>query len=267
MLIESFHLGSRGHRRYCSLHRPATRLVHSTGVVLCHPLGHEYFRAHRSYVKLADRIAQLGFPVMRFDYFGAGDSEGDIGHARLDDWLADIADVVDELKRSEPVSGIVLGGMRFGAALALLAAKRINDVRALMLWDPVVDGARYLDEVRVLHGRMLKDLERFARPRRSEECGDGELVGTRYEPRFLHEVAGIRPAALSVEAAGDAILVNTADSATTESRVRKLGGKARWHTTQSPRTYGWTDVHRIGEAIIDPEALRHFTASLQAVAA
>lgn len=267
MLIESFHSGHRGQRRYCSLHRPATRLVHSTGVVLCYPLGHEYYRAHRSYVKLADQVAQLGFPVMRFDYPGSGDSEGDIGHARLDDWLSDVADVVEELKKSEAVSSIALGGLRFGASLALLAAQRIESVSALILWDPVIDGKHYVEELRRLHGRMLKDLERFARARRSEECAEDEFIGTRYDPRFLHELSGIQPGALSVSGVTDAVLVNTAASVKAAKRIRAVNGSTRWHAAHSPRDYGWDDVTRVGEAIMDPDALRHFTTSMHAIAA
>ncbi|HEX7029252.1 MAG TPA: alpha/beta hydrolase [Gammaproteobacteria bacterium] len=267
MLIESFHTGHGGQRKYCSLHRPATRLVRSTGVVLCYPLGHEYYRAHRSYVKLADRLAQSGFPVMRFDYSGCGDSEGDASHAHIDDWLKDVADAAGELKRSEPVSRIALGGMRFGAALALLAAQRIDAVRAVILWDPVIDGARHVEELRRLHGRMLKDLERFPRVRRGGECGEGELVGARYESRFLHELSGIRSATLFAAGVDDVVLLNTAGATHAEAQVRAVNNDARWHAAESPKDYGWNDVRRIGETIIDPDAVRHVTASLQAIAA
>lgn len=237
------------------------------GVVLCYPLGHEYFRAHRSYVKCAEQLAALGFPVIRFDYFGSGDSEGDIGHARLDDWLSEVTDVVEELKHSEPVSSIALGGMRFGGALALLAAQRIDAARALILWDPVIDGGRYVNDLRRLHARMLRDLERFARARHADECGEGELIGTRYRSRFLHELSGLDPHALSVAGIDDAILVNTTANAASESLLRRLNNGARWNGFESQRDYGWSDARRTTEAIMDPEAIRHITTSMNAIAA
>jgi len=267
MLIESFHSGSHGQRRYCSLHRPLTRLVRSTGVVLCYPLGHEYYRAHRSYVKLADQLARLGFPVMRFDYFGSGDSEGECGHERLEDWLHEIAEVVEELRSREPVSGIALGGMRFGATLSLLAAQRIDSVRALMLWDPLAEGSRYIDELQHLHGRLLNDLERFARPRRAEDCSEGEFIGTRYGSRFLRELAALRPDALCTIDDTDIVLVGTRGTDHCEALTDGLRKHARLHAVATSRDYGWQDVHRIGETIMDPDAVRHLTSSLNSVAA
>ena len=53
------------------------------GVVLCHPWGQEYLHAHRSLRKLGDLLAAAGFDVLRFDYFGTGDSAGDLPEASL----------------------------------------------------------------------------------------------------------------------------------------------------------------------------------------
>ena len=44
------------------------------GVVLCQPLGIEAICVYFSYRPLADRLAQLGLAVLRFDYDGTGDS-------------------------------------------------------------------------------------------------------------------------------------------------------------------------------------------------
>lgn len=267
MLIESFHSGPRGRRRYCSLHRPMTRLVRSTGVVLCYPLGHEYYRAHRAYVKLADQLAHLGFPVLRFDYIGSGDSDGSVGHARLDDWLDDVLGAVDELRRSESVSSIALGGLRFGATLSMLAAQRSHAVQTLMLWDPVLNGTRYIDALHRLHARMLKDLERFPRARRTTECGDDEFIGTRYVPRFLHELSAIRPETLHLADTPNVLLVRSAKSTHAETVTRALAPRARVGAMDSERDYGWSDVRRIGEAIMDPDVVRHLGTSMNAVAA
>lgn len=256
MLIESFHAGPHGQRRYCSLHRPATRLVRSTGVVVCYPLGHEYFRTYRSCVQLADRLARLGFPVLRFDYVGSGDSEGDCGHNGIDGWLDDIADSVAELQRREPVREIALCGLRFGAALAALAAARIATVRTLLFWDPVENGARYTSALRRLHERMLTDLERFPRVRRDALHSADELLGVRYGERFLRDIATFD----AEQAAFDNV-----------RNIVIAGGGASWRAAHLDefrvRDYGWDDEHRIEEAIVDPAAVRRLSASLDAVAA
>jgi alpha/beta superfamily hydrolase len=75
----------------------------------------------------------LGWPVLRFNFRGAGLSEGvHDGHAEADDVLAALDWLEREFKRS-----IVLVGFSFGAAMALLACcgavSLPNDVRALVL--------------------------------------------------------------------------------------------------------------------------------------
>jgi pimeloyl-ACP methyl ester carboxylesterase len=51
----------------------------------------------------------------------------------------------------EGVSGIGRGigllGLRFGATLAALAAERSPKVGKLVLWEPIVDGAKYMQEM------------------------------------------------------------------------------------------------------------------------
>jgi hypothetical protein len=47
--------------------------------------------------------------------------------------------------------------LRLGATLAVEAAARRDDVDAVVLWDPVVDGTRYLADLRLLQRRWLSD--------------------------------------------------------------------------------------------------------------
>jgi len=58
-------------------HPPAASLQRPMGVVLCNPIGEDMVRAHRPYRHLAETLAAAGFPVLRFDFDGTGDSSGD----------------------------------------------------------------------------------------------------------------------------------------------------------------------------------------------
>lgn len=260
MLIESFHSGQFGRQRYCSLHRPATRLIRSTGVVICYPLGHEYFRAHRACVKLADRLAHLGFPVLRFDYTGTGDSESDCGHNGISGWLDDIAESVAEVQHREPVNAIALCGLRFGAALAMLAASRIDSVNTLLLWDPVENGASYATGLRRLHDRMLGDLERFPRARHDALHSADELLGVRYGERFLSDIEAFRADPGTLSRIGNVVVASVDEPAAHWRSVTRLNDFR-------VRDYGWHDPHRIEEAIVDPDLIKHMSASLDALAA
>jgi alpha/beta superfamily hydrolase len=127
------------------------------GAVICPPLGHEYFRAHRACRTLASALGRAGVPVLRFDYVGSGDSAGTAAEGGVPEWLADIDAAVEELKRNAPIRRVSLIGLRFGATLAALASERRTDVDWLALWDPVLSGAAYLRELETLQQGWLRD--------------------------------------------------------------------------------------------------------------
>ncbi|MDB5650759.1 MAG: hypothetical protein JWL62_2279 [Hyphomicrobiales bacterium] len=118
------------------------------GVVLCGAQGFEQFSAHAGWRELADRIAAQGFPVLRFDYHGSGDSLGtDEDPDRVATWQANIADAVATLRDETGVTRIVLIGLRLGALLALDYAAKAGDVEGLVLLAPPRDGRAYIREL------------------------------------------------------------------------------------------------------------------------
>ncbi len=128
-------------------YHPPQQLSRHEGVVLCNPFGQEYLRAHRSLRRLAESLAEQGYAVLRFDYRGTGDSAGDMAGVTADDWVADIQLAVRELMDVAAVSRVSLVGLRLGALLAAQAARHIPAVSRLLLWDPIVSGHRYVDEI------------------------------------------------------------------------------------------------------------------------
>ena len=72
---------------------------------------------------LAERLAGVGFDVLRFDYEGTGDSAGDPEEpGRLEAWIGNIERVVEEARALAGASEVALVGLRIGATLALQAA-------------------------------------------------------------------------------------------------------------------------------------------------
>jgi len=126
-------------------------------VVICNPFGQEYLRAHRSLRELAKRLAEAGFHVLRFDYFGCGDSAGDGDEVTLEQWLLDISAAIAEIKETSASPKFALVGLRLGATLSALLAAQRRDVERLVLWDPILDGAAYLRELRIAHQDWLRD--------------------------------------------------------------------------------------------------------------
>lgn len=128
-------------------HPPKAAQARGTGVVLCYPFGQEYMRAHRAYRQMALLLSKAGFHVLRFDYYGTGDSSGDAMDASLTQWVEDARAAADELKETAEVKRVAFVGLRLGAAVAALAAAGRDDVDQVALWDPAVTGAAYLAEI------------------------------------------------------------------------------------------------------------------------
>lgn len=122
------------------------------GAVICNPWGVEAMRAHRSIRMLADILSRGGIDVLRFDYFGTGDSFGNGLTGSLEDWCSDTEMAVDELLNTAGVRKAALIGLRLGGYVSAVAASRLTrHVDRLVLWDPVVEGGAYLAEL--LHRR------------------------------------------------------------------------------------------------------------------
>jgi uncharacterized protein len=123
------------------------RRARETGVVLCYPLGQEYMRAHRAFRQLALLLTKAGFHVLRFDYFGTGDSSGESDEGSVAQWVRDAGVAADELKDTTGVTRVAFVGLRLGAAIAALAASERRDVTGVVMWDPVLEGVEYVREL------------------------------------------------------------------------------------------------------------------------
>jgi exosortase A-associated hydrolase 1 len=124
----------------------------STGVVIV--VGGPQYRAgaHRQFVLLARALAAAGFPALRFDVRGMGDSEGETrSFEALDD---DIAAAVDGLMHRLPsLSQVVLWGLCDGASAALMYQHRRRDsrVRGLCLANPWVRSSQTMARTHLKH--------------------------------------------------------------------------------------------------------------------
>jgi pimeloyl-ACP methyl ester carboxylesterase len=130
----------------------------SPGLVVCNPFGYEAVCAQRSLRHFCAAAAAAGFPSLRFDYHGTGDSAGDDREPdRLAAWVKSVHQAVEALKRHGGVERVVLLGVRLGATLATLAATERDDVDSLIAIAPVVAGKPWLREMRAL--QMSLDLK------------------------------------------------------------------------------------------------------------
>jgi uncharacterized protein len=146
--MNPFYFGTDA-RRLFGLYTPSRSGAQSSrAVVLCHSWGSEYLRSHRSMRYLTGLLATSGCDVLSFDYFGTGDSAGDLTDADLRSWCSDIDDAIAELVDMSGATRVSVVGLRLGATLAASIFQRPRkDVEALVLWDPIVSGPRYVDNL------------------------------------------------------------------------------------------------------------------------
>jgi pimeloyl-ACP methyl ester carboxylesterase len=190
--MNPFFFGTKA-RRLFGVYTPAASQASRRALVLCHPWGQEYIRAHRSMRQLAIRLARADVHVLRFDYFGTGDSAGDMLDADLEGWERDIESALAELRDTTGADAVGLVGLRLGATLAArVAARQGDEVQQLVLWDPVVRGTAYLESLRggapAPDGERPEELFGFELSRRLAdeiEALDLREVAARLRPRSL----------------------------------------------------------------------------------
>ncbi len=154
------------------LHRPAGGRQADIGLVICKPFGYDAICAHRSLRAFADAGAAMGIPSLRFDYAGTGDSADiDPDTDQIAQWTADILAAAEMLRSHCRVERVCLLGLRMGALLAALAAARSERVSALIAIAPVVNGRRYLRELRTFQAAAVKV------PAMSQQRGRLEVTG------------------------------------------------------------------------------------------
>jgi exosortase A-associated hydrolase 1 len=118
--------------------------------------------SHRQFVLLARHLAEEGFPTLRFDYRGMGDSDG--AARNFEEVADDIAAAVDRLLESCPgVNRVVLWGLCDAASAALMYFQSTGDRRiaGLVLLNPWVRSEASLAQTHIKHyyGRRLMQKE------------------------------------------------------------------------------------------------------------
>jgi pimeloyl-ACP methyl ester carboxylesterase len=218
---ESFFFGPPDSPLFGSYHLPRPQTPRRWGLVYFYPMGQEYMRFHRAYVQLAVRLARAGFPGLRFDYFGCGDSFGNHEEARLSRWLQDSATAVDEMQGRSHAANSCLIGARMGAALATTTGSERNDVKCLVLWNPIVNGKAHRDELMAMQSDML----RYSYVDPEIESGSStsiEILGFPFSEELLADIETIDLLSVTNKPADKILLLDSASDPRVEQLHRHL---------------------------------------------
>lgn len=130
-------------------HAPARRTYGNTAVLLCPGLGADGATGHRSFRLLAEELSAIGYPTLRFDYLGTGDSCDADGAEPWAMWKSSISSALSRLATLSGTQRFVLIGLRIGATLAAEVAGCRSDVAGLVMLAPILRGKSYLSQLAV----------------------------------------------------------------------------------------------------------------------
>ena len=239
-------------------------------VLICPPFGQEGLRSHRFFKVLAERLSRAGISVLRFDYHGSGDSPGDESEGELDGWRRDVCVAHEELRRQAGDVRVAWIGARLGATLAVLAARSGRcDPERLVLWEPVVDGARYLQYLRECHVEALELSYCIPDPawrRQLDSDTDafaGEALGTAIAPQLMAQLRALTPAALPLTSLHQTLAIAEPDDAAVarwaaEQQAQKL--PLRLSTFR--HSLVWSADPHPNSAMVPAEALQRLLAAI-----
>jgi len=254
-------------------HAPVNGLARGA-VVLCPAFGVEAAAAAPAMRELAERLVGEGLAVLRFDYYGTGDSAGDdVEDSRVEAWRSSIAEAVTYLRsRGHPWIGAV--GLRLGATLLAETLGGEVTTNAVVLWDPCLSGRSFLREqqllLRVLSGEgELPDNESRYGPGVTYSAATAaalskislkDALGQIVEPTLLitreaHREAGVladsaaRPGLTSREVSGQIELVGV-EPAVAQVPVATLELMTEWLSKLAPTDWHETRPPESGRAVV-----------------
>lgn len=261
--VQPFYFGPI-ERRLFGIVNPRVAGGGQLGIVLCPPFGQEAIRAQRLLRVLAERLARAGHDVLRFDYFGTGDSLGDDADADLDGWSNDLRRADAELRDRSACSRTVWIGMRVGGLVALRAAAQAPERLArLLLWDPPIDGGAYLRHLRERHVANLEQAFSLPpRPTFAAQAADparftDEALGFALPPRLREQLEALRPETLRWPHKPDSIVVLT-DPRDMDGRALApilAGAPGRVQAVEVSHGTDWTTDAADNSALVPANAL------------
>ncbi|NPV27903.1 MAG: alpha/beta fold hydrolase [Firmicutes bacterium] len=106
-------------------------------VVMCHGFRGSKEGGGRA-TELAERMSRLGYSVIRFDFAGAGESEGDFAAITLTRQIEDLGTILDWIETQNLGVPLVLG-RSFGGSTVACRAALDERIKGICLWSTPTD--------------------------------------------------------------------------------------------------------------------------------
>ena len=224
-------------------HAPAQAVAGSPAVLICNPFGPEAVRSYRMLRLLADRLSASGCAVLRFDYYGTGDSPGEDESASLVGWAGDIGSAHRELMARSGKANAAWVGVRLGASLCALSAQTSRpQLQHVVMWDPVILGSSYL--------------ESFGGAAAAAPGTIIEVLGFALPDRFKNELRGLNLPALEPFRMRATIILGEENATTRQwqAALAAVNAPAEWVVSRAAAA--WNSDKAMNTAVIPAELLR-----------
>lgn len=263
--LEALTFGAPGRRLFGIFHRADPERRNASSVLLCGAFGQEAVRSHRLVRVLGEQLAKRGHDVLRFDYFGTGDSMGEDSESDLEGWAADVVTADAELRQLGGASSVTWLGIRLGAAVALRAARHAPLAPSrLVLFDPIVDGRRYLSSLRQRHVATLEQaFSVVPKPPPHTLARDpnrylDEALGFALSPALRSQISSLSLASLDWPLAADSIvaLVDPGDADGRDLAAEALRPAPRFQAVEVRHGTDWMRDSAEQSSLVPAQALQ-----------
>lgn len=221
----------------------------SHAVLICHPIGHEYPRSYRNLQQFSIQLAQAGFDVFRFDYAGTGNSSGDSANLTAERCSNNIETAAAYIRQQSECQQLSIIAVRMGAPFVLNAT--IDQLKNLILWDPVAQGKRYINMLEGFHNHALTSMTLFRKIRKKSNID--QLFGHAMSTEKRQSLSNTNLLTSASTTAEKQILISSAGYLQNEAGCEQLTANYQhfftsddiyWHDTQytesafsSPQTF------------------------------
>jgi hypothetical protein len=152
-------------------------------IIMCHGWGSNKLGTHQGlFVKAARNLCKNGFAVLRFDFRGSGDSEGEFEKQTIETMLEDLNCILNNLdKNYVNTDKIGLIGHSLGGKISILKAAKDKRIKYLALWStPVLHkeilSQAFVNEVRERKCLWLNDSGIAINIKQLESCLKNEAI-------------------------------------------------------------------------------------------
>jgi len=255
-------LDSGRHRLFACGASPAPGATRGAGLVVCPPFAEEMNRCRRTVRLLCARAPALGLGVASVDLSGTGDSSGDFGEARWEQWLDDLGVAAHWLAASG-CGSLWLLGIRAGALLAFELARSARlPLAGIILWQPILTGSAVVTDM--LRARIAATVATGAREttgalRAQLAAGEAvEVAGYQLAPALVRSLEsasldGAVPGVSAmcwIEVGSGPEAPMRAPAAAAISRIRAAGTPVDVLRSADPPFWGTTEV-TLGRATVE----------------